>query len=195
MRQGRETGQWLSHDVPTVSCTILSSPWNLQAPEMRWQTEISDWRKDRRGYFRPCGICLPFSIVLPSNILFPLLPFWRDIWQPSNSSRRRTKQPRSPALTIRKSLSSRPPSPSRLRLRPAAPAWGRTFKDENSDLVPISHFSGPNSIPFHIQLPNSWFPISHFLFLTSHFSFLTWCKKLKYERLNYSRVLYFQFGY
>ena len=81
-------------------------------------------------------------------------------------------------------------------------SWGRTFKDENSDLVPISHFSGPNSISFHIQLPNSWFPISHFLFLTSHFlfltshfSFLTWFKKLKYEKLNYSRVLYFQFGY
>ena len=72
---------------------------------------------------------------------------------------------------------------------------GRTFKDENSDLVPISHFSGPNSIPFHIQLPNSWFPISHFFFLTPHFSFLTWCKNLKYESLNYSRVLYFQFGY
>ena len=85
---------------------------------------------------------------------------------------------------------------------------GRHFSHENPHLNPISHFSGPNSMSFHIQLSNSWFLISHNLFLVSNFSFPishiplpissfsfpTSCKKLRYDMLNYSMVFYTAYG-
>ena len=63
---------------------------------------------------------------------------------------------------------------------------GPHFSRENPHLNPISHFSGPNSIPLQIHFVIFYFLISHVQFLISHSSLLisnflvpTSCKKLR----------------
>ena len=70
--------------------------------------------------------------------------------------------------------------------KPIRQSRGEHFSRENPRLNPISHFSGPNSIPFQIHLAISKFLNSHFQFLISHSSLLisnflvpTSCKKLR----------------